>query len=641
MPLRGLLTAASWLLIATSFTCPALAAPSIESCLEQADRSFVGQDVREAFRSSPLARYDNVLADARGVEWRPRRPRPGSAGRRYAVAFAGSRNCWIGGEIVGSGDPSPSAPSGIAIGTGYRTTGSEVHSLQVRSTQDGIRVGSDTVDLRLTNILVADTTGACLIADHRGDLVVDHGFFHACARVVKLDTRYAGSTLTVRNSLIRIDNRRGVRSRGRLFAGRTPGSNLRIHFDDNIVVTAQRLDRHSLSVIEPSCTNNTLIWVGEGDYPGRLPDCFEVIDGQRAWRAARRAWREQHARQLAALGDLAAPPSACARPEVPEAPTPRKTVGDGSGASCTEGALRRALAGGGSITFACGPAPATIALGSELVIASPTELDGGGKITLDGRDRTRIIRNTSELTLKAMTLTRGRANVVWNGSPNGGGAVHTTYGRRLYVVDSSFTDNATSVQGFGGAIFQAGAGALTVLGSRFARNGGGGGGAIYSLLAGLRVVGSAFVRNQGTSGWQGGGGIMTDGASADSGNGGSGGEIIVCGSTFDANQALATGGGAYLYAYPRDRVTVAHSVFAGNWVIPNSGGVSMGGGVRFGASPALIADSVFRDNSARMGGAVATEGTAPTQVEDTTFACNSSDVEGGKVRSDGNTLRGC
>ena len=45
---------------------------------------------------------------------------------------------------------------------------------------------------------------------------------------------------------------------------------------------------------------------------------------------------------------------------------------------------------------------------------------------------------------------------------------------------------------------------------------------------------------------------MTDEASANSGNGGSGGEILVCGSTFSANQALATGGGAYLYAYPRD-----------------------------------------------------------------------------------------
>jgi hypothetical protein len=452
--LRGLVTAALGLLVLASLTRPALASPAIEACLEQADRAFVGDELRGTFRPSPLARYDRVMADARGVEWRPRRPRRASASPRYAVAFAGSHNCWIGGEIVGIADPSPSAPSGIAIGTGYRTTDTEVHSLEISNTQDGIRVGPDTIDLRLTNVLVADATGTCLIAGHQGDLVVDHAFFHRCARAVKLDTRYAGSTLTVRNSLIRIDNRRGVRSRGRLFTGRTLGSSVRVQFDDNIVVTAQRLDRRSLSVIEPSCASNTLIWVGEGDYPGRLPDCFEVIDGQRAWREARRAWREQHARQLAALGDVAPPPSACATPEVPEALRPRKTVGDGSGASCSESALRRALAGGGAITFACGAAPVTIALESELVIASPTVLDGGGRVTLDGRNRTRIIRNTSELTLKAMRLTRGRANVVWNGSPDGGGAVHTTYGRRLYVVDSSFTDNATSVQGFGGAIFR-------------------------------------------------------------------------------------------------------------------------------------------------------------------------------------------
>jgi hypothetical protein len=238
-------------------------------------------------------------------------------------------------------------------------------------------------------------------------------------------------------------------------------------------------------------------------------------------------------------------------------------------------------------------------------------------------------------------LTRGRADVVWNGSPEGGGAVHTTYGRRLHVLDSSFVANETSAQGFGGAIFQAGAGALTVLRSRFADNVGGGGGAVYSLLAGLRVVDSIFVRNRGTSGSQGGGGIMTDGASAASGNGGSGGAIVVCGSTFTANQALATGGGAYLYAYPNDRVTVAHSVFAGNSVVPNGGGLSLGGGVRLGASPALITTSVFRDNRARMGGAVATEGTARTQVLNSTFACNSSDVEGGAVHANGNTRETC
>ena len=638
MHLRGVLAAASGLLIGGALAAPALASPSIERCLEQADRELVGDDVRATFGSSPLAGQDNLMVDARGVEWRPRRS---TAGPRYAVSFDGSNSCWIGGAIVGIGEASLGAPSGIAIGTGDRTAATEVHSLKIRRTQHGIRVGSASLDLKLTNVLIAETSGTCLVAKHRGDLVVANGFFDKCARVVKLDTEHAGSTLTVRNSLIRINDRARVRTGGRLFARRPHAASVQVRFDGNVVVTGKRLDRHSLSVIEPNCTDNTLIWLGDGDYPGDLPDCFEVVKGRRAWREARSAWLKQHGRKLANLGARSGPASACALPEVPLALTPRKTVGDGSPASCTESALRGALAGGGTITFSCGPAPVTIALESELVVASPTVLEGRRSVTLDGQGRTRIIRNTSQLTLKAMTLTRGRADVVWNGSPNGGGAVNTAYGRTLYVVDSRFTHNGTSAQGFGGAIFQAGAGALTVLRSRFADNVGGGGGAIYSLLAGLRVVESAFRRNQGSSGWQGGGGIMTDGASANSGNGGSGGEIVVCGSTFEANQALATGGGAYLYAYPKDRVTVRHSTFAGNSVTPNSGGVSMGGGVRLGASPALIARSSFRDNTARMGGAVATEGDAPTEVRNSTFECNSSDVEGGNVRAGGNTLLGC
>jgi predicted outer membrane repeat protein len=134
---------------------------------------------------------------------------------------------------------------------------------------------------------------------------------------------------------------------------------------------------------------------------------------------------------------------------------------------------------------------------------------------------------------------------------------------------------------------------------------------------------------------------MTDGASAHSGNGGSGGEIAICGTRFDANTALATGGGAYLYAYGRDNVSVTHSTFTDNAVTPNVGGLSMGGAMRLGAAPALVADSTFRRNSARSGGAIATNGTAETRVQDSTFICNSSDIAGGRVVSAGNASRGC
>jgi predicted outer membrane repeat protein len=487
---------------------------------------------------------------------------------------------------------------------------------------------------------LSEIKDTCIIADHDGDLIVYNVFFHKCARVVKLQSQSAGSTFTIRNSIIRINNGRNVRARGRLFNGRSIESKAQVYFEDNVVVTATGLDARSLSILAANCSDNTLIWIGKGDYPGDLPGCFTVVKGKKAWREVRLAWTGQHERQLAELGEHIDPGgSACAVPEVPVSPLPDKTVGRGSPTSCTESALRRALSGGGTVTFSCGPSPVIIPIGSELVVSSRTVLDGGGTVTLDGQDRTRIIRNDSQLTLKRITLTRGRKDVVWNGSPDGGGAVNTTYGNRLHVVDSTFTNNRTSAQGFGGAIFQAGAGALTVVRSRFESNVGGGGGAIYNLLAGLRVVDSAFVRNQGSSGWQGGGGIMTDGASANSGNGGSGGEILICGSSFNANQALATGGGAYLYAYRRDTVSVTHSTFTRNSVTANDGGLSMGGGLRLGASPALVTDTTFRNNTARTGGAIATNG-ARTRVEDSTFECNSSDIEGG-VLAEGNAMLGC
>src|SRR5262245_17303481 len=57
-------------------------------------------------------------------------------------------------------------------------------------------------------------------------------------------------------------------------------------------------------------------------------------------------------------------------------------VGTGSAASCTEAALDSALAGGGSVTFDCGPAPALLFVTSAKVITADTSIDGGGLIAI-------------------------------------------------------------------------------------------------------------------------------------------------------------------------------------------------------------------------------------------------------------------
>ena len=59
-------------------------------------------------------------------------------------------------------------------------------------------------------------------------------------------------------------------------------------------------------------------------------------------------------------------------------------VGNGSPGSCTPAALTQALAGGGTVTFACGPDTQTIVLPQRLTIAADTTIAGEDRIILSG-----------------------------------------------------------------------------------------------------------------------------------------------------------------------------------------------------------------------------------------------------------------
>jgi hypothetical protein len=85
-------------------------------------------------------------------------------------------------------------------------------------------------------------------------------------------------------------------------------------------------------------------------------------------------------------------------------------VGNGTPGSCTDAGLNTALAGGGSVTFNCGPAPHTILITSQKSINLNTTIDGGGKITLDGQDAHRLFDVGAVLTLRNIVLSRGYFN---------------------------------------------------------------------------------------------------------------------------------------------------------------------------------------------------------------------------------------
>ncbi len=145
--------------------------------------------------------------------------------------------------------------------------------------------------------------------------------------------------------------------------------------------------------------------------------------------------------------------------------TPRTVIGDGTPASCTSAAVVAAVAGGGVITFDCGPDPITIAMDATAKIFNDTGpeivIDGAGKVALDGRGQHRILyMNTCDeaqhwttshcqnqdhprLTVQNLTFVNGDATGL---DPDGGGAIFVR-GGRFKIVNSRFFGNHCDASG--------------------------------------------------------------------------------------------------------------------------------------------------------------------------------------------------
>ncbi len=168
-------------------------------------------------------------------------------------------------------------------------------------------------------------------------------------------------------------------------------------------------------------------------------------------------------------GRAAVPPEARAE----DTSKPSRVIGNGTAASCTSQAVVAAVAQGGVITFSCGPDPVTITLAATAKIRNATGpkivLDGGGKVTLSGAGKRRILYlNTCDeaqghttshcqdqdhplLTLQNLTFADG--NSTGDAVEGGGGGAVFVRGGRVKVVNSRFVRNRCDPNGpdLGGA----------------------------------------------------------------------------------------------------------------------------------------------------------------------------------------------
>jgi len=350
-----------------------------------------------------------------------------------------------------------------------------------------------------------------------------------------------------------------------------------------------------------------------------------------------------------APGDALPPPApTCTAPVMPvDTSAPDHVVGDGTAASCTQQALATAIAAGGTITFSCGSAPATIHVTQTLQARTDanTTLDGGGLVTLDGGDAVEILSfshpnyrvNDTTLTLQHIAFAHGHAHGTMMYDANApapcshgyydgyGGAVYVRDGV-LVVIDAQFEGNAAESLGpdvGGGAIALIGSKRAVIAGSTFHANTGANGGAIASLNSDFDVYNSTFDSNIAQ-----GNGANGDDASMCSvvatngqhqtGSGGNGGAVVIdggsdgthtfCGAVFTNNTGGMAALGGALFRTPdiaKQTTTIDRCTFDGNH------GES-GGAAYFHNSTLAIHASTFSNNTA-------TKGSGALQADGTTF----------------------
>lgn len=320
----------------------------------------------------------------------------------------------------------------------------------------------------------------------------------------------------------------------------------------------------------------------------------------------------------------------------PTAHAANAVVGTGTPGSCTETALRNAVttanSGGGTITFNCGGAAHTIYLTQQLRFtaqgASYT-IDGGGLITLDGQDATRLIYTLSNqhlnLTVKNIALNNGYAT----GEPdserarNQGGAIYSGYKNSLTVQNVTFTGNRAQAQYHeyhgGGAIAIDTTSVVTITDSTFIDNRAPNGGAINNLLSRLTITRSLFRDNRATRADPGGGGAIYNDA----------GKLTIKDSHILDNVSANLGGGIFSWAHD------VNGSYSGPTVIKNTvldgNSAEHGGGLWKGGAYVLkLTNSSVTNNTAlARGGGIS--GTGPGKnfaISNSTIAYNTVTTTG-------------
>src|ERR1022692_2861574 len=285
--------------------------------------------------------------------------------------------------------------------------------------------------------------------------------------------------------------------------------------------------------------------------------------------------------------------------------------GAGVVTDCAESSLRTAMAGGGTITFAC---DGTITLTSTITNALDTVLDGSGhQVTISGGNTVSVFCVNANVNFSMVNLTIANGYALNGpGNLNFGGTVNVNSGGTVNATNCTFSANSGR---FGGAILNSG-GTVNAINCTFSTNTAlVVGGAICNQIGLVQLLACQFAGNQARGELQG----VAGGESASGGAIYNSDTVILDLCTFAGNSASGVPGGSLPGTQPggigsggaifhNGPLQVRRSAFAGNGAYgaqadgdgcPGGGGL---GGAICNQGTLWLDRSTLQNNGARGGG---------------------------------------
>jgi hypothetical protein len=247
-----------------------------------------------------------------------------SPSNRYPLNLTGGPGaCVEGGVVLGQYDRTATWDqmhyANNNAGVAFDDDHLSVDGLRVDNVTDGIRPrGGD--DFTIRNVRLSYMRDDCIENDHVHGGLVDDSLLDGCYVAFSarpspaiIDSGYsgAGKVWTIDHSLVRLQPMPGPD--GPSADGLGTGGFFKWHlWEDPANSLSPKLELHDnifmaerAGVVSPDrmgippgqlagCSNNVMVWLGDGSYPATLPSCFTITTDRRVWDNAVADWERRH-----------------------------------------------------------------------------------------------------------------------------------------------------------------------------------------------------------------------------------------------------------------------------------------------------------------------------------------------------------